>query len=124
MVLVSGDGAHQLTEQDLGVMHTAGTRPIVIVLNNSIYEVEALISETGHAYNDLPKWNYSHLPEVFGCDGWWSARISSLSALERAFAEIRNHRGGDYLKMIPAEESQPLPEELIEQLHQTHTPNV
>ena len=125
VVLVSGDGAHQLTVQELGVMHTAGTQPIVIVLNNGIYGVEALISETGHAYNDLPKWNYSRLPEVFGCDGWWSARISSRSELERAFAEIRNHRGGAYLEvMIPAEESQPLPEELIEQLHQTHTPNI
>ncbi|WP_413441424.1 alpha-keto acid decarboxylase family protein [Synechococcus sp. MIT S1220] len=125
VVLVSGDGAHQLTAQELGVMHTAGTQPVVIVLNNGIYGVEALISETGHAYNDLPKWNYSRLPDVFGCEGWWSARISSRSALERAFAEIRNHRGGAYLEvMIPAEESQPLPEGLIEQLHQTHTPNV
>ena len=125
VVLVSGDGAHQLTAQELGVMHTAGTQPIVIVLNNGIYGVEALISETGHAYNELPRWQYSRLPEVLGCEGWWSARVGTRSELEQAFEAIRNHNGGAYLEvMIPAEESQPLPEALIEQLHQTHTPAV
>ena len=54
VVLVTGDGAHQLTMQEIGVMGVTGVSPVVIVLNNGLYGVEALISETGHAYNDLP----------------------------------------------------------------------
>jgi indolepyruvate decarboxylase len=123
VVLVTGDGAHQLTVQELGVMHTAGAKPTVIVLNNGIYGVEALISETGHAYNDLPQWHYARLPEVFGCEGWWSGRVSTRQELESAFQAIAEHNGGAYLEvLIPAEESQPLPHELIERLHQTSTP--
>lgn len=124
VVLVTGDGAHQLTAQELGVMQTAGAQPIVIVLNNGIYGVEALISETGHTYNTLPTWQYSRLPGVFGCEGWWCGRVSTRQELEDALLQIRTHdSGGAYLEvLIPAEESQPLPEELIERLHQTHTP--
>ena len=36
--------------------------PVVIVLNNGLYGVEALISETGHAYNVLPPWRYGSIP--------------------------------------------------------------
>ena len=123
VVLVTGDGAHQLTVQELGVMHTAGAKPTVIVLNNGIYGVEALISETGHSYNELPKWQYSRLPEVFGCEGWWSGRVSTRQELEHALQAIAGHDGGAYLEvLIPADESQPLPQELIERLHQTATP--
>ena len=123
VVLVTGDGAHQLTVQELGVMHSAGAKPTVIVLNNGIYGVEALISETGHSYNELPKWQYSRLPEMFGCEGWWSGRVSTRQELESAFQAIAEHSGGAYLEvLIPAEESQPLPHELIERLHQTSTP--
>ena len=123
VVLVTGDGAHQLTVQELGVMEAADNPPVVIVLNNGIYGVEALISETGHAYNNLPQWQYSRLPEVFGCKGWWCGQAATRQELEAAFAAIRSHAGGAYLEvMIPAAESQPLPEAVIDHLHQTHTP--
>ena len=39
-VMVSGDGAHQLTANEIGVMGRYGINPILIVLNNGIYGVE------------------------------------------------------------------------------------
>jgi len=124
VVMVTGDGAHQLTVQELGVMGSAAVNPVLIVLNNGLYGVEALISETGHTYNILPAWRYHCLPEVFGCQGWWSGRVSTVAELDAAFAAIQAHDGGAYLEvMVPGEESQPLPEGLIERLHQTHTPH-
>ena len=125
MVLVTGDGAHQLTAQEIGVMGFVGIQPVLIVLNNGLYGVEALISESGHAYNNLPAWNYSHLPEAMGCQGWWFGRVSTVAELEAAFASICSHSGAAYLEvMIPAEESQPLDEAAIEAIHQTSTPPV
>ena len=124
VVLVTGDGAHQLTVQEIGVMGFTGAKPVVIVLNNGLYGVEALLSETGHAYNDLPPWQYAQLPEAFGCQGWWSGRVSTVAELEQALVAINAHNGGAYLEvMIPPEESQPLAETLIETMHQTATPH-
>ena len=124
VVLVTGDGAHQLTVQEIGVMGFTGVKPVVIVLNNGLFGVEALLSETGHAYNDLAPWNYAQLPETFGCQGWWSGRVSTVAELEQALAAINAHDGAAYLEVIiPPEESQPLPEVLIETMHQTATPH-
>jgi indolepyruvate decarboxylase len=47
-----------------------------------------------------------------------------VAELEQAFAEINGHEGGAYLEvLIPAEESQPLAEEVIETIHKTATPH-
>ena len=123
VVLVTGDGAHQLTVQEIGVMGFTGVSPVVIVLNNGLYGVEALISETGHAYNDLPPWRYAELPAALGCQGWWCGRASTVAELEEALSAINAHNGAAYLEvLIPAAESQPLAEEVIETMHQTSTP--
>ena len=124
VVLVTGDGAHQLTMQEVGVMGFTGAKPVVIVLNNGLYGVEALISETGHAYNNLPKWRYADIPAALGCEGWWCGRAATVAELEKALAEINAHAGAAYLEVvIPAEESQPLAKEVIETMHQTATPH-
>ena len=124
VVLVTGDGAHQLTMQEIGVMGFTGAKPVVIVLNNGLYGVEALISETGHAYNNLPKWRYADIPATLGCEGWWCGRAATVAELEQALAEINAHPGAAYLEVaIPAEESQPLAREVIETMHQTATPH-
>jgi indolepyruvate decarboxylase len=123
VVLVTGDGAHQLTMQEIGVMGYTGVNPVLIVLNNGLFGVEALISETGHAYNNLPAWRYADLPAALGCDGWWCGRVTTVAELEQAFAEINAYQGAAYLEvLIPPEESQPLGEEVIETIHQTMTP--
>ena len=124
VVMVSGDGAHQLTVQELGVMGLMEVRPVLIVLNNGLYGIEAVISETGHAYNVLPPWRYARLPEAMGCRGWWSGTAATVAELEDALAAIAAHPGAAYLEvLIPPEESQPLPEAAIERLHQAHTPS-
>jgi len=124
VVLVTGDGAHQLTMQEIGVMGFTGVNPVVIVLNNGLYGVEALISETGHAYNDLPPWRYADIPPALGCNGWWCGRAATEEQLQQALAAINAHQGASYLEvLIPAEESQPLAEEVIETMHQTMTPH-
>lgn len=59
-----------------------------------------------------------------GCSMAAAAAADDLSQTLDYSRAIQAHDGGAYLEvMVPGEESQPLPEGLIERLHQTHTPH-
>jgi indolepyruvate decarboxylase len=119
-IMVSGDGAHQLTANEIGVMGRYGINPIMIVLNNGIYGVEDVLSERGHVYDDLAGWNYHTLPAAMGCRDWFCTRIETVGELESALEEARNHRGACYLEvMIPETESQPLSKKTINRIYKT-----
>ena len=120
-IMVSGDGAHQLTANEIGVMGRYGINPILIVLNNGIYGVEDVLSERGHIYDDLAGWNYHTLPAAMGCRDWFCTRIETVGDLESALVEARNHPGGCYLEvMIPETESQPLSKKIINRVYKTY----
>jgi indolepyruvate decarboxylase len=120
-IMVSGDGAHQLTANEIGVMGRYGINPIMIVLNNGIYGVEDVLSERGHVYDDLAGWNYHTLPAAMGCREWFCTRIETVGELESALEEARNHRGACYLEvMIPETESQPLSKKIINRIYKTY----
>lgn len=122
-ILVTGDGSHQLTATEIGVMGRYGINPIVIVLNNGLYGVEDVLSERGHVYDDLAGWNYHTLPAAMGCRDWFCTRVETVGDLESALEEARNHNGGCYLEvMIPETESQPLSRSAIDNIYKTQTP--
>ena len=120
-IMVSGDGAHQLTANEIGVMGRYGINPILIILNNGIYGVEDVLSERGHIYDDLAGWNYHTLPAAMGCRDWFCTRIETVGDFESALLEARNHSGGCYLEvMIPETESQPLSKKIINRVYKTY----
>jgi len=120
-IMVSGDGAHQLTANEIGVMGRYGINPILIVLNNGIYGVEDVLSERGHVYDDLAGWNYHTLPAAMGCRDWFCTRIETVGDLESALVEARNYPGGCYLEvMIPETESQPLSKKIINRIYKAY----
>ena len=43
VVLITGEGSHQLTAQEICQFHRLGLRPIIFVLNNSGYLIERLL---------------------------------------------------------------------------------
>ncbi len=63
-VLFVGDGAFQVTGQDLSTMIRQGLKPIIFLINNDGYTIERVIVD--HPYNDLQPWRYHQLVEVFG----------------------------------------------------------
>jgi indolepyruvate decarboxylase len=70
VVLVKGEGAHQLTAQEISQFARLGLRPVVFVLNNNGYLIERLLCKDPQiAYNDVAQWHYSELPRALGCDG-------------------------------------------------------
>jgi len=113
--LVTGDGSHQLTLNELAVMGRYGVKPVIFVLNNGLYGIEDVISERGHGYDDLAPVQYHLLPAAFGCKNWYSARVSTVAELEQSLAAIDTHDGAAYVEvMIPNQESQPLPPATID----------
>jgi indolepyruvate decarboxylase len=121
--LVTGDGSHQLTLNELAVMGRYDVKPVIFVLNNGLYGVEDVISERGHGYDDLAPVNYHLLPEAFGCKGWLTAKVGTVGELDKVLDDIEVHDGAAYVEvMIPNEESQPFPDEVIDRAYKLRTP--
>lgn len=63
-IVLVGDGAFQMTGQELGTAVRHGFDPIVLVLNNRGYATERFIAEG--SFNDIHEWQYHRLPELLG----------------------------------------------------------
>jgi len=123
--MVTGDGSHQLTLNELGVMGRYGIKPVIFVINNDIYGVEDFFSERGHVYDDIARLNYHLLPEAFGCKGWLTAKVGTVAELEDILGRIEKHDGAAYIQvLIPESESQPLPAEVIDRDYKLRIPPV
>jgi indolepyruvate decarboxylase len=123
--MVTGDGSHQLTLNEIGVMGRYGIKPVIFVINNDIYGVEDFFSERGHAYDDIARLNYHLLPEAFGCKGWLTAKVGTVAELEDILGKIEKHDGAAYIQvLIPESESQPLPAEVIDRDYKLRIPPV
>lgn len=68
VVLVIGDGAAQLTIQELSSMLRDGQRPLILLLNNEGYTVERAIHGPEQRYNDISLWNWTQLPQALNLD--------------------------------------------------------
>lgn len=88
LVLV-GDGAFQMTGMELSTSIRYGLSPIVIVLNNAGYLTERLMIDG--AFNDVLRWDYSKLPEVFG--GGRSFLIQTEEDLDAALLAAERDTG-------------------------------
>lgn len=117
-VLVTGDGSHQLTATEIGVMGRYKIKPIIFVLNNGLYGVEDVFSEVGHVYDDIAKWDYHKIPQAMGCKDWFTAKVTTVSELDAVFAQLSSETRAAYIEiMIPTEESQPLSRDILSRMY-------
>jgi indolepyruvate decarboxylase len=71
------------------------------VLNNDGYLIERLLCKNPESYyNDVAKWNYHKLPEALGCEGWFTARVTTCGELDRAIAQAESGGSGAYIEVI------------------------
>jgi indolepyruvate decarboxylase len=110
VVLVTGDGSHQLTAQEVGQFHRYGLRPVIFVLNNDGYLIERLLcKEPAIAYNDIAPWRYAALPHALGCDGWTTARVTTCAELDAAIEAAAPGDAAAYIEVVTgAYEASPL----------------
>jgi len=101
VVLVTGDGAHQLTVQEIGQFARLNLRPVVFVLNNNGYLIERLLcKEPSIAYNDIAPWHYAELPRAFGCDDWMTARATTCGEFDQALEDAGKSNTGAYIEVV------------------------
>jgi indolepyruvate decarboxylase len=100
-ILVTGEGSHQLTAQEVSQFHRFGLKPIIFVLNNDGYLIERLLCRNAESYyNDVAQWHYHKLPEALGCDGWFTARVTTCGELDQAIATAEAHGTGAYIEVV------------------------
>jgi indolepyruvate decarboxylase len=85
-VLLIGDGAAQLTVQELGVFAREGLTPVLVVVNNNGYTVERAIHGESAYYNDIVGWRWTDLPRVLGAHNVLAVRVSTYGELDDALA--------------------------------------
>ncbi len=85
-VLVIGDGALQMTAQEMSTIISRKLNPVIFIMNNRGYTIERVIRDG--EYNDIPNWHYSKLPEAFG--GGWGMQVRTEEELETAIARINS----------------------------------
>jgi indolepyruvate decarboxylase len=101
VVLVTGEGSHQLTAQEISQFGRRDLKPVVFVLNNSGYLIERLLTKDPDiAYNDVAYWRYSELPHALGCDGWLTARVRTCGEFDDALARLRAKDSPAYIEVI------------------------
>jgi TPP-dependent 2-oxoacid decarboxylase len=84
VVVLSGDGAFQMTGQEVSTLIRQHCPAVILVINNDGYLIERVLHEDG-PYNDLQMWEYWRLPEAFGGAGHaLGIRVTTEGELERA----------------------------------------
>ncbi|MEF2231653.1 MAG: thiamine pyrophosphate-dependent enzyme, partial [Pseudodesulfovibrio sp.] len=100
-VLVTGEGSHQLTVQEISQFGRFGLRPVVLCLNNNGYLIERMLCEDPYIYyNDLAQWEYHKLPAAFGMDDWECFRVATNGELDKALTRAGKAGGGVYIEIV------------------------
>ncbi len=87
-IVFVGDGAFQMTVQELSTIIRHDLSPVIFLMNNRGYTVERVIHDG--PYNDIQNWRYHALPEVFG--GGWSCEVRTEGELETALERAGRER--------------------------------
>ncbi len=115
-ILFIGDGSFQMTAQELSTLLRYDLKPIIFLINNDGYTIERDIHGEKMPYNDIQRWNYHKLPEVFGNNSW-SVKVGTESELETALQQVEQNR--DKLTFIEVVmEKMDNPENLLKLLQQ------
>jgi alpha-keto-acid decarboxylase len=99
-VLLIGDGAAQLTVQELGTFSREGLSPVVVVVNNDGYTVERMIHGKDEPYNDIVSWSWAEIPNALGVTNHLTFRAQTYGELDDAFVAAADHR--DRMVLIEA----------------------
>lgn len=107
-ILITGEGSHQMTAQEISQYDRYGLKPIIFVLNNNGYLIERLLAHrSDYYYNDVAKWQYDKLPGGMGCDGWLVRKVSTCGELDHVLAELGDIATGAYVEVVMPEMSAP-----------------
>ncbi len=91
-VLLIGDGAAQLTVQELGTFSREGLSPVIVVVNNDGYTVERAIHGKTAPYNDIVGWRWTEIPNALGVANHLVFRAETYGELDDALTAAAQHQ--------------------------------
>ena len=86
-VLIIGDGAAQLTVQELGQVFHHGLAPVILLIDNAGYTVERMIQSPNAVYQDIVPWNWALIPAALGGSQVRVLEATTAGSLRAALAE-------------------------------------
>ncbi|HBI08133.1 MAG TPA: indolepyruvate decarboxylase, partial [Erwinia persicina] len=124
VVLIIGDGSAQLTVQELGSMLRDGQKPVIFLLNNAGYTVERAIHGAQQRYNDIPRWDWTRLPQALSVDSQaQSWRVTQTVQLEAVMSLLQQPQTCLSLVevVLPQDDIPPLLASVTRALHQSNS---
>ena len=85
-VLVIGDGAAQMTVQELSTIAAAGLAPVVLLLDNRGYTIERALQSPRASYNDVAAWDWCALVPALTGDRGRAVSVRTAGELSAALA--------------------------------------
>jgi indolepyruvate decarboxylase len=99
-VVLTGDGAFQMTAQEVSTLIREHCPAMIVIINNDGYLIERRLHQDG-SYNDIQMWQYSKLPGVLGYNSnAIGLRVSSEEELDEAMKTAAREK--DKLVLIDA----------------------
>ena len=94
-IMFTGEGAHQLTIQEMANFFEYDLKPVIFVLNNNGYTVERVLSkDPNDKFNNITNWNYPKLIEGFSNNkDYFIKTVSTLESFIKTIDEIKKLKG-------------------------------
>jgi indolepyruvate decarboxylase len=100
-ILITGEGAHQMTLQEIGQFCRYGLKPIIFCLNNQDYLIKRLLCQDPLSpYNDLAPWNLPAVAWALGCTDWFCARVTTNAELGRPWNRRPSCGTGAFIEVV------------------------
>ncbi|WP_254513433.1 alpha-keto acid decarboxylase family protein [Anatilimnocola floriformis] len=92
VIVIVGDGAFQMTGNELSTIVRRKLNPLIIVLDNEGYGTERFLHSGEWEYNNVHPWRYSKLPEIY--NGGTGYEVSTEGEFETALTKAWADRSG------------------------------
>jgi len=116
-IVLVGDGAFQMTGNELSTLVFNKLNPIIIVLNNGYYKMLSALDKHRDYYN-LNTWNYVKYAEALGCPG---ERATTENELQHAFANALEHKSPFLIEAIlDKDDHAPIMKRIKEHIHKSN----
>jgi len=86
-IVIVGDGAFQMTGNELSCFARYNLKPIIFVLNNNGYTTQRYLKDG--KYNDIQDWNYHLFPQIVGAG--LGLEVRTEEELEEALLKAKNN---------------------------------
>lgn len=108
-LLITGEGSHQVTVQEVSQFQRYGLKPIIFLINNDGFLIERLLCKDPEiSYNEVATWKYEKLPEALGCEDWFTAKATTCGELNDLMNQIETLNCPAYIEIITDKYETPL----------------